>query len=426
MRVSIAHWPIARKLALACLLFGVVPVAIIVPLGLKGVAASARERAADRLRETAGHLADKIDRNLFERYGDVQAFGLNDVVLDRTQWYRTSSADNGIAQRINAYVDAYDIYPLAMFVDANGRLVAVNDADAQGSPVASEGLYGTNYADRTWFRACISGASTTRMAFSDPANTTASGTVITAAHADDDVRAVYGAQASEVIGFSAPVRDRDGMVIGCWHNLASVSLVGDMLAAASADLQTAGYPGAILLAVDSTGHPLAASGALNALDAETVASAFAPAVSALVAGKSGHLPAALAEVPMEVGFAHLRGALGYPGMNWGVLIAAPQGEIDAAANLARHDANGVDAAPWSSPCSSWAWPSGLARAWPVRSPAWRRWPVPCPWGDSISARSGRRTTKSAPWPTRSTALSTRSVRWPPPPQAWPPAIPRSR
>jgi methyl-accepting chemotaxis protein len=333
MRVSIAHWPIARKLALACLLFGVVPVAIIVPLGLKGVAASARERAADRLRETAGHLADKIDRNLFERYGDVQAFGLNDVVLDRTQWYRTSSADNGIAQRINAYVDAYDIYPLAMFVDANGRLVAVNDADAQGSPVASEGLYGTNYADRTWFRACISGASTTRMAFSDPANTTASGTVITAAHADDDVRAVYGAQASEVIGFSAPVRDRDGMVIGCWHNLASVSLVGDMLAAASADLQTAGYPGAILLAVDSTGHPLAASGALNAFDAETVASAFAPAVSALVAGKSGHLPAALAEVPMEVGFAHLRGALGYPGMNWGVLIAAPQGEIDAAANL---------------------------------------------------------------------------------------------
>lgn len=333
MSLRLTHWPIARKLALACLLFGVVPVAIIVPLGLKGVADSARERAADRLRETAGHLADKIDRNLFERYGDVQAFGFNDVVLDRAHWYRTASTSNGIAQRINAYVDAYDIYPLAMFVDAEGRLVAVNDRDAQGEPLESAALYATNYADRPWFRACMSGAFTTKMAFSDEVNTVADGTVISAAHADEDVRAVYGADAPEVIGFSAPVRDRAGEVIGCWHNLASIGLVGDMLAAAAADLKTAGYPGAILLAVDSTGHPLEYRGALGADDAGSAVRAFGPAIAALSAGESGHLPAALDGVPMEVGFAHLRGALGYPGMNWGVLMAVPQAEIDAAANL---------------------------------------------------------------------------------------------
>jgi len=333
MLLRLTHWPIARKLALACLLFGVIPVAIIVPLGLQGVAASARERAADRLRETAGHLADKIDRNLFERYGDVQAFGLNDVVLDRSQWYRTASTSNGIAQRINAYVDAYDIYPLAMFVDTNGRLVAVNDRDAQGKPLESAALYASNYADRPWFRACMSGAFTTQMAFSDAANTVANGTVISAAHADADVRAVYGSAAPEVIGFSAPVRDREGEVIGCWHNLASIGLVGDMLAAASTDLKMAGYPGAILLAVDSTGHPLEYRGALRANDAGAVVRAFRQAVAALARGESGHERAELDQLSMEVGFAHLRGALGYPGMNWGVLIAVPQAEIDAAANL---------------------------------------------------------------------------------------------
>jgi len=333
MQHYFSQWPIARKLSIACLLFGVVPLAIIVPLGLQGVATSARERAADRLRETAGHLADKVDRNLFERYGDVQAFGLNDVVLDRSQWYRTGSASNSIARRINAYVDAYDIYPLAMVVDAEGRLVAVNDRDAQGQPIESSTLYVSNYAERPWFRACMSGNFTTKMAFSDPANTTASGTVITAAHADADVQAVYGAKAAEVIGFSAPIRDADGKVIGCWHNLASISLVGDMLAAASTDLQTAGYPGAILIAVDSTGHLLVSTGAFGPHDAETAVRAFAPAVSTLTAGKSGHAAAALDGLAMEVGFAHLRGALGYPGMNWGVLIAVPQHEIDTAADL---------------------------------------------------------------------------------------------
>jgi methyl-accepting chemotaxis protein len=328
-----SNWPIARKLALACLLFGILPVAIIVPLGLNGVAGSARERAADRLRETSGHLADKIDRNLFERYGDVQAFGLNDAVLDRSQWYRPGSDDNGIAQRINAYVDAYDIYPLAMVVDTAGRLVAVNDRDAQGRAIDSDALYAAGYADRSWFRACMAGEFTTEMAFSDEANTVATGTVITPAHDDDQVRAVYGADAPAVIGFSAPVRDRSGEVVGCWHNLASMELVEDMLAAASQDLKTAGYPGALLLAVDSTGRPLAESGAMGSRSAASLAPVLGSAIDALVAGGSGNASAAVEGTPMEMGYTHLRGALGYPGMNWGVLIAVPRSEIDAAANL---------------------------------------------------------------------------------------------
>lgn len=328
-----SNWPIARKLALACLLFGILPVAIIVPLGLDSVAGSARERAADRLRETAGHLADKIDRNLFERHGDVQAFGLNDAVLDRTAWYRPGSGANGIARRINAYVDAYDIYPLAMVVDTAGRVVAVNDADAGGRPIDSRSLYAATFSDQGWFRACMAGEFTSEMAFSDPANRVATGTVITPAHVDPHVQALYGADAPAVIGFSAPVRDRSGVVIGCWHNLASMELVQDMLDAAARELETAGYPGALLLAVDSTGHPLAGAGSFEGRRAASLAPSLGSAVAALVAGSSGHAPVTVEETPMETGYAHLRGALGYPGMNWGVLIAVPRAQIDAAANV---------------------------------------------------------------------------------------------
>ncbi len=35
---------------------------------------------ASQFQTTAEHIADKIDRNLFERYGDVQAFGLNTIL----------------------------------------------------------------------------------------------------------------------------------------------------------------------------------------------------------------------------------------------------------------------------------------------------------------------------------------------------------
>jgi sirohydrochlorin ferrochelatase len=117
-----SSWPIARKLAALCLGFGLMPVALIATIICRQSSTTVRERAAERLQEAAGHVADKIDRNLFERYGDVQAFGFNEVVLDRTQWYRPGAETNRIAERMNAYVAAYGVYLTTEFVDAQGRL----------------------------------------------------------------------------------------------------------------------------------------------------------------------------------------------------------------------------------------------------------------------------------------------------------------
>ena len=68
---------------------------------------------------------------------------------------------------------------------------------------------------------------------------------------------IYGPSAANVIGFAAPLRDRSGQAIGCWRNLATVSLVTAMLGDAARDLAATGYPGATLLVVDSTGRKLA-------------------------------------------------------------------------------------------------------------------------------------------------------------------------
>ncbi len=331
MRIN--HWPIARKLALLCLAFGVIPLALACGLLLDRSTAAVRERGADALQQTAGHLADKIDRNLFERYGDVQAFGYNDVVSDRTQWYKVGADENRIASRTNEYVAAYGLYALSMFVDSTGRVISVNDKDATGKQLATAPLYERNYRDAGWFRACVAGQYSRTMQFSDSANTIATGTVITPAAPDADVKQVYGPSAADVIGFSAPVRDRSGTAIGCWRNLATASLVTAMLADAARDLGQAGYPGATFLVVDSTGRKLAEGGQPIADSVLTVERGPEGSLVLLKAGQSGHRLAQIAGSPMQIGYSHLHGALGYPGMNWGVLIGVPQKEIDAAANL---------------------------------------------------------------------------------------------
>ncbi len=331
--LSLRHWPIARKLALLCLAFGVIPLAVSSTLMLNRSALAVRERAANGLKETAGHVADKIDRNLFERYGDVQAFGFNDVVEDKTQWYKVGSTNNRIAERTNAYVAAYGMYVLSTLVDADGKVVSVNDKDALGKPISSAAVYERNYKDAGWFRACMAGTYSTHMQFSDSLNTTATGTVITPAAADADVQTVYGPGAADVVGFSAPLRDRSGKAVGCWRNLATVSLVTAMLSDAARDLKAAGYPGANFLVVDSTGRKLVEGGAKLADSVLTVERGPEGSLAALNKGQSGHHEATIAGSTYQIGFSHLHGALGYPGMNWGVVISVPQTEIDAAANL---------------------------------------------------------------------------------------------
>jgi methyl-accepting chemotaxis protein len=331
--IGFSDWPIARKLAVLCLAFGVVPLALASTLMLNRAALAVRERAADGLQKTAGHVADKIDRNLFERYGDVQAFGFNDVVEDHTQWYKVGSVNNRIAERTNAYVAAYGMYVMSTLVDADGKVVSVNDKDAVGKPIASNAIYERNYKDAGWFRACMAGQYSQRMQFSDSTNLSATGTVITPAAPDVDVQTVYGPGAADVVGFSAPLRNRSGQAVGCWRNLATVSLVTAMLSDAARDLKQAGYPGAVFLVVDSTGRKLAEGGKKLADSVLTVERGPEGSLAALRNGKSGHRAAEISGGMYQVGYSHLHGALGYPGMNWGVLISVPQTEIDAAANL---------------------------------------------------------------------------------------------
>ncbi len=325
---------LTTKLTALLCLFGFIPMA-----GIGTIAFNASRQlessVGTRFQTVALNVADKIDRNLFERYGDVQAFGLNRVVQNRRSWYRSSEEANEIVQVMNRYVDTYDIYYLTMMVDLDGKVIAVNSRDADGKAIRSAGLYEKNYRDAPWFRALAANTFTTAMPFTAPENKSATGTFIEDLHVDADVKTAYPGDDGLALGFSAPVY-QDGKVIAYWTNRAKFSLVEDIVKATYAELKAAGYPGAELTLLDATGRVIvdydpSTNGTERVMHNFTVlmtlnlADAGIAEAKAAVAGQTGYGVSVHARKRVEqmAGYTHLRGAMGYPGMNWSVLVRVP-------------------------------------------------------------------------------------------------------
>src|SRR5205085_8119529 len=105
----LGNWGLTPKLTGLFVLFGVVPI-----VSVGGIAYEASRDLQNgvgiRFQQVAQNIADKIDRNLFERYGDVQVFGLNRVVFDQKAWYKGNEESSDIVKAINQYVDTYEFY----------------------------------------------------------------------------------------------------------------------------------------------------------------------------------------------------------------------------------------------------------------------------------------------------------------------------
>ena len=112
--------------------------------------------AAERIGDAAKNLNEIIDRNLFERYGDVQVFAQNRAAYVPANW-RNASESNPLVSAINRYISNYGIYSLSMLVSTDGEVLAVNTRDAAGKSINSAKLYDKNMASEPWFSAVKQG-----------------------------------------------------------------------------------------------------------------------------------------------------------------------------------------------------------------------------------------------------------------------------
>ncbi|MBM3992308.1 MAG: HAMP domain-containing protein [Planctomycetes bacterium] len=301
---------IRSRLTLAfCLLSGL-PLLAVGWITARQSSQAIEDDVGQMLAAKARQVADTIDRNLFERYGDVQAFAFHPLARGNAEQ---------AAQAADFYARTYGIYDLLVLADRDGRIVACNTVDGKGEPLDTSALIGQDVSAEPWFRACMDGTLEPAQSwFADP-------------EFDALTERAYG-ERRLTLNFSAPIFDESGEIVRVWSNRASWNRVCEQVleevraeyATRNLDVQTQ------ILRKD--GMLLSDADPSNVLSLNLAESGLESAVLA-GRGESGFLTETVPDVgePRLHGYAGAKGALGFPGYGWGVLIRmAPQDAFRAA------------------------------------------------------------------------------------------------
>lgn len=326
---------IQKKLLIVSLALAITPM-IVLSLVMYRAQQSISVSYAQQCQATAARLADTVDRNLFERYGDVQAFGVNDTFYDKEQWYKKGE-ETKVTRALNSYVDLYDIYYLTMLVDLEGKVIAVNTKDQDGRPIRSDLLYAKNFAREKWFEDVKSER------FYKSPESSLTGTVVEDIYADNDVKAIYGDEGL-TIGFCAPVKDYEGKTIAYWKNYAKFSMVEEIAEAAYDRMKAMGFATTDVTIFDANGNIIvdlapSRSGSEKVKRDMSVVTQFCAkgkgnaAIDELLSGKAGSTVSSthcrIPGLQQVAGYAPFKGSLGFAGMKWYALVRVEKQEIFA-------------------------------------------------------------------------------------------------
>lgn len=280
----------------------------------------AYQRSQDIIFTEVGHsleseskaAIDMIDRNLFERYGDVQAFAANPYALG-TKEQITMAAD--------FYMKTYVIYDLIMVVNLDGTVLAMNSTNHTGEPLTTPTLVGRSVAEEPWFKAIKAGEIEKAQTFySEPS-------------IDPLVTAVTGAEQSSLT-FAAPIYSADGSVQAMWMNAASWErIVTDILITQEKQMADDGLPSAEMIVTRKDGlildGPESDAILRTNLATDAVDEAGRGAAKLLSNGKSGYSEELSKSGKQLVGYAKSEGALGFAGYEWGVITRVDRKEAMA-------------------------------------------------------------------------------------------------
>lgn len=150
-------------------------------------------------------LGKAITAQLYERYGDAQAFSINRSVTSFNKEMMTADLDR--------YIKLYGIYDLIVVVDKNGKLVANNSIDVKGTPINDEKLKGLNFSKMPWFESALKGE------FTEDKNTGYSGTYVEDFEKLEIFEQAFGEKKFGSV-FSTQIKDSRGEVIGVLANFA--------------------------------------------------------------------------------------------------------------------------------------------------------------------------------------------------------------
>ena len=167
------------KVTLLSIALGLVPIGLIGGFSYVQIDNALKEQTIKSQKSRAIEIADKFNRFIFERNGDVEVLAAQPVFGDAKISATTPIEDK--SKLLDQYVNSYQVYDSIAFFDLKGNPV-----------VQSKGAALSNYLDRKYFQAVLK---TGKTVISDPEIAKSSGKF--------------------VVHFAAPVKDSTtGQVIG--------------------------------------------------------------------------------------------------------------------------------------------------------------------------------------------------------------------
>ena len=185
-------------MAATLMLAGLTPLAVVLALYLPVLETRLQHGVLKEHEQLALEVGAVLNRNLFERNGDVQAFALNPSTRDPTAWRRPGAGP--LVEAMNGYVRLYGMYRLTLLVSPQGEVLAANSIDADGHRLDTAPFYARSVAREAWFVQLPYWAADARSVVEvSPAQKTAL------------VGQLYRDQ-GHVVPFSAPVYGEDGRI----------------------------------------------------------------------------------------------------------------------------------------------------------------------------------------------------------------------
>ena len=294
---------------------GMIPIVIVGWIAVNATNEGVVTDSGFRLQVAAEHAGESIDRNLFERYGDVQAFAANPYAL------RLAVA--GESQTVVDFLTrTYGIYDLMLVVGADGTVLTTNTIDGFGEPLETSSLVGRDVSDQEWFQTIASG------------NTPEGGTVYGQAERNGLVGEIYGDERI-TLAFSAPILGGDGEFLGVWHNQASFDrVVADIMDGVQSGMESTGRTELASQVLTPEGLLLYTSGAGEVFDTNLRSLAGDESVASVGDSETGfdeerNLATGNQDL---VGFSTADGALGFEGYEWRIIMRQDLGAASAGSN----------------------------------------------------------------------------------------------